>query len=148
MTHNNESTVKETIADHKVAVGVGLATLAAAAAGAYYLYGHEKASQHRRKLKSWTLRMKADVMEQIENLKDINEEAYNNIVNGIAEKYQQLKEVDPGEVAALAARMRMHWKDIQKDITQVTSGTGRVKASTKKMGRKKVSKKQQAKNGR
>jgi hypothetical protein len=130
MANTKEHTIKETVSEHKVAVGMGLAAVVAAAAGAYYLYGNEKGAARRRKLKSWMLRMKADVLEQIELLKEVNEEAYQNIIEGISEKYRQLKDADPAEVAALAARMKMHWRDIQKDINEVTSGNSRTVRST------------------
>jgi hypothetical protein len=130
MTQKNGHGIKESMAEHKAAVGLGLAAIVAAAAGAYYLYGNDKGTQRRRKLKSWALRMKADVMEQIEELRDVNEEAYHKVVDGIADKYRQLKNVDPADVAELAARMRMHWKDIQRDISSVTGNTSRRAASS------------------
>lgn len=130
MTQRNSHGISGSVAEHKAAVGLGLAALVAAAAGAYYLYGNDKGTQRRRKLKSWALRMKADVMEQIEELKDVNEEAYHKVVDGIADKYRQLKNVDPADVAELAARMRMHWKDIQRDISTVTAGVTRRAASS------------------
>jgi hypothetical protein len=129
MAYKN-NTLRDNIGDHKTAVGAGLAALVAAAAGAYYFYGHKKSTEHRKNLKTWAVRMKGDVMEQIENLKDVNEEAYHSVVDGISEKYQQLKSVDPADVAALAARMRMHWKDIQRDINSVTSGGSARRASS------------------
>jgi hypothetical protein len=126
---------------HPVAIGIGIAALAAAAAGAYYLYGTEKGPQRRRALKGWMLRMKADVMEEIENLKDVNEEMYRSTVDKIAEKYKQLKNVDPDQITALAMRMHSHWKDIQRDINQATTSvrSARKPASTSKKAKRKTS---------
>ncbi len=132
MANHKESGIGETISDHKVAVG--LAAIVAAAAGAYYLYGSKKAPEHRRKLKGWMLRMKADALEQIEGLKEVNEEAYHKVIEGISEKYRQLKDVDPAEVVALASRMKTHWKDIQKDLKGAASGKSKMpKARTVKV---------------
>ena len=50
---------------HKMAIGVGIAALAAAAAGAYYLYGSDKSAKNRKHIKSWMLKMKAEVMDKI-----------------------------------------------------------------------------------
>ncbi|MEK7641842.1 MAG: hypothetical protein AAB365_02500 [Patescibacteria group bacterium] len=101
---------------HKTAIGFGLAALAAAAAGAYYLYGSDKVSKNRRKVKSWMLKMKAEVMDKIEEAKELTEEGYQNIVDTAAEKYRALKDVDADEVSELANRMRSHWKDIKDDL--------------------------------
>ncbi|MDQ2932856.1 MAG: hypothetical protein M3Q80_00555 [bacterium] len=128
--NNNES--------HSVAIGVSIAAVAAAAAGAYYLYGTEKGKKQRKVMKSWMLNMKADVMDEIENLKDLNEEMYKNAVAKIADKYAKLKNIDTGEVMALAMRMKSHWKDIQRDITQ--SSKSLTKKSNTKRTVKKASK--------
>jgi len=139
MTTNNKrngnGTSYSVTEGHGVAIGVGIAALAAAAAGAYYLYGSDKGPARRQKIKSWTLRMKAEVMEEIEKLKEVNKEAYETVIATISKKYSQFKDLDPEEVAALAARMKTHWKDIQKDINTATvtrSGAKRKGSPTKK----------------
>lgn len=119
MTTNTKKNGKRD--SHGVAIGVGMAALAAAAAGAYYLYGSEKGPQRRKRLKSWTLRMKAEVMEEIEKLKELNQGAYEAVIATISKKYSRFKDIDPAEVAELASRMKTHWKDIQKDIKSSTS---------------------------
>lgn len=97
-------------------IGAGIAALAATVAGTYYLYGTEKGKKNRKTMKSWMLKMKADVMDEIEQLKDLNEEMYTAAVAKIADKYKQIKDIDPAEVMALAKRMQEHWKDIKKDL--------------------------------
>lgn len=130
-----------------VIISVSVGALAAAAAGAYYLYGADDAIKRRRRLKAWMLRMKADVMEEIENLKDLNQEAYIAMIDKISDKYKRLKNADPEEIAALAKKMQSHWKMIQKDINQatVTRGTKKIvaarKTTTKSTGRKNSKKK-------
>ncbi len=126
-------------ASHPVAIGVGIAALAAAAAGAYYLYGTEKGPQRRRAMKSWMLKMKAEVMDEIENIKDLNEEMYKNAISKIADKYSKLKNIDAAEVMALAMRMKGHWKDISKDINQSTKLIS-SKAKTKRVTKRKAAK--------
>ena len=54
------------------AVGLGLAAItAAAAAGAYFLYGKDGA-KNLKKIKSWSLKAKAEVLEKLEKAKDIS----------------------------------------------------------------------------
>ena len=123
---------------HGTAIAVGITALAAAAAGAYYLYGSDKAATHRKKVKSWMLRMKAEVMDEIETAKEVTQEAYEKTIDKVSKKYAQLKNVDKDELAELANRMRSHWKDIQGDLGDAA---GIAKDKVKNVVTKKPSKK-------
>ena len=112
----------------KIATGVGIAALAAAAAGAFFLYGTEAGKKKRHQIKSWSLKMKADVMDKMEKMKDWSEESYGTIVDSVAEKYKNVKNVEAGEVAALVADMKKHWKNIKRHI----EGGGKKKKVIKK----------------
>ena len=50
----------------KVGLGIGLTAAAVAAAGAYFLYGSKDANKNRKTVKSWMLKAKAEVLEQLE----------------------------------------------------------------------------------
>lgn len=126
---------------NKVAIGVGVAGTVAAIAGAYYFYGSKEGPKHRKQLKSWMVHMKAEVMDKLNDVKEINGEAYDAIVTSVAEKYKKLKNVDPKEVVDLANRLYSHWKDIKKDIEK--TGKQTVKTATK--GVKKAVTKKRAK---
>ena len=69
-------------------------------AGAYFLYGKDGA-KNRKKIRSWSLKMKADVMDQIEKLKDVTEESYSMVIDQVAEKYSKVKNIDLSELDAL-----------------------------------------------
>ena len=101
---------------HKMAIGVGIAALAAAAAGAYYLYGSDKSAKNRKQIKSWMLKMKAEVMDKIESVKDLSKEAYDKTIDEVSKKYSQIKDVDRKELMQLAKRMKSHWKEIEADV--------------------------------
>ncbi len=103
---------------HKMGIGLSLAALAAAAAGAYYLYGSDKAATNRKQVKSWMLKMKAEVMDEVENIKDLSQEAYDKAIDKVSEKYAVLKNIDKDELKALAQRMKFHWKEIKDDIDE------------------------------
>jgi gas vesicle protein len=103
---------------HAGGIVLGITALAAAAAGAYYLYGSDDAKKNRRQLKSWALRMKADVMDEIENMKDVTEENYNAVVEKVSKKYAELKDMDRDELAELVDRMKSHWKDIKAEVME------------------------------
>ena len=100
----------------KVAVGTGLAALAVAGvAGAYFLYGKDGA-KNRKKVKSWAVKAKGDVLEKIEKLKDVNEEAYHAIVDAVSAKYAKLKTTTPEEIAQFTKEMKSHWKGIKAEF--------------------------------
>lgn len=102
--------------NHTVAIEIGVAALAAAAAGAYFLYGSTKGPARRRALKSWMVKMKGDVMDEVENLKEISEESYYSAIDKVSKKYQALKNIDPKELESTIKRLKGHWKDIKKEL--------------------------------
>ena len=96
--------------------GFGLALIAAAAAAGYFLYGSKEGAKNRKKVKGWMLKAKGEVLEQIEKLKNVNEEDYNKIIDKVSEKYSKVKNIDGEEVRSMMEDMRKHWRKIQNDI--------------------------------
>ena len=123
-------------AGHAVAIGVGLAALAAAAAGTYFLYGSKNAGKNRKQVKAWTLKAKGEVLERLENLKSVDEEIYRKIVKEVAARYQALKNLDTKDVLAFAAELNSHWKEIAKKV-EASARTAAGKTS-KKVSKKKT----------
>ena len=70
-----------------------MATVAAAIAGTYFLYGSKNATKNRKKIKSWTLKAKGEILEQLESLSEVNEKIYHKIVDEVSDKYQALKNI-------------------------------------------------------
>lgn len=104
---------------NKLVVGLGIAGAAAAAiAGGYFFYGKDGA-KHRKNLKAWTVKAKAEVMEKLEKAKDLSEENYHEIVDLVSAKYSAVKTVAPEEIQDFARGLKKHWKDIKKEISSV-----------------------------
>ena len=101
---------------NNLAMELGIAAMAATVAGAYYLYGSTKGPARRKTLRSWTVKMKGEVMEEIENMKVLSEDLYNSAINKISNKYSQLKNIDQKELQTVAKQLKGHWKDIKKTI--------------------------------
>ncbi len=93
-----------------VAVG---AALAAAAAGAYFFLG-PKGKQNRKHAKAWAVKMKADVVEKLEEARDVSEPVYHQIVDTVADQYAKGKKASQKEVAELAKDLKKHWKNMSK----------------------------------
>jgi hypothetical protein len=112
------------------AIIAGVAALAAAAAGTYFLYGTKEGAKRRKQIKGWTLKMKGEVLEQLENLQDVSQDAYEGIVDKVAQSYKGIKNIDAAEVAGLVADLKAHWNNINKAITAKPRKT--TKKSSKK----------------
>lgn len=95
---------------------MGLGILAASFAGAYYLYGTKDGAKKKAKIKGWMLKAKGEVLEKLENLKDVNEGSYYDLVSGVMKKYEAVKSIDKVELEKLGADLKKHWKNIKKHM--------------------------------
>jgi len=88
-----KKTIKKVVVSdaHKLGIGVGLTTAAVAAAGAYFLYGAKDAPDNRKKVKSGILRAKAEVLETLENAREITEDEFHDLVDGVAATYSKVQ---------------------------------------------------------
>jgi Tfp pilus assembly protein PilP len=93
-----------------VAIGAGVAALSAAA---YLLFGPE-GKKHRKDLKSWMVKMKAEVMEKMEKAKELTAPAYEAIVSAVEEKYKAMKNVDPKDLEKEVAELKKNWREMMK----------------------------------
>lgn len=114
----------------KVAVGAGIAALAAFAAAGYFLYGKDGA-KNRKKVRGWMLKAKGEVLEGVEKMKDVTEADYKMIVNKVGEKYRAVKNIDSAEVEAMVRELHGHWKNIKKSITPTPKKKKVAKKTTK-----------------
>ncbi|MBC7836654.1 hypothetical protein H7X87_02645 [Acetobacteraceae bacterium] len=96
-----------------VGVGVGVAAAAAAAAGAYWLYGAKDAAKHRRQARSWMLKARAEVLEGVEKLQDIDKAKYMGIVQGVMKRYAGVAGTSAGELKQVAKDLRDSWAHMQ-----------------------------------
>jgi hypothetical protein len=120
---------KTTSQNSSVGVMLGLAGLAVAGiAGTYFLYGKDGA-KNRKKIKAWTLRAKADVLEKLEKAKEVSQESFHAVVDEITAKYAKVKDADPTDVEKFAKDLKKHWKDIKSELTPQSKKT--VKKTSK-----------------
>ncbi len=97
---------------NKTLVGMGVAGAAAAAIGAYWLYGAKHAAKHRKVASSWMLKARAEVMDAVGKLKDVDKETYFNIVDDVVAKYSKLKK-DDFDVATISKEMKSAWSHVR-----------------------------------
>jgi len=89
------------------------ATLIGAAATGYYFYG-PKGAQNRQKAKAWSLKAKAEVLEQFEKAKDVTDKSYAEAVDKVTAKYAKMKAVGKTEATKLNKELKGHWGAIKK----------------------------------
>jgi hypothetical protein len=120
--------------DGKVAagVGLGLGMLAALSAGAYYLYGTKEGAKKKLKIRGWMLKAKGEVMEKMESMKEVDENAYNALVESVMKKYESVKSIDPKEVTEMVSDLKKHWKNIKRHLDVAGKPRAKRKTTTKK----------------
>ncbi len=128
MAKKSKSAEHHTSTAGKVALIGGLA--AAAAVGGYFLYNNKDAQKKIKKVRGWALKAKGEVLERIEKLKEVNEEAYKNVIDAVLSRYQKMSNIDATELIQVSKELKSHWKAIQNDVTE---GSKKVKKVVKKV---------------
>lgn len=129
----NKKVVKKTSSNNTSKVMGAIAGIAAISVATYLLAG-PNGKKNRKDLKAWMLKMKADVAEKVENLKEVSATKYHDIVDEVANKYGKLKNIDKNDIMAEAMHLKKEWAKMTKQ------GKNTVKKSIKKAV-KKVTKK-------
>jgi hypothetical protein len=117
MVAKKTTSKKDSSSQFGLGLGAGLA-VAAGLVGAYLLYGKDGA-KNRKKIKGWALKMKGEVLEKLETMKDVSEDSYNALVDTVAAKYYKVKSVDDMDVDALAKKIKGQWKQFKKEYQSV-----------------------------
>lgn len=120
----------------KMGIGLGLTAAAVTAAGAYFLYGSNKAASNRKKVKGWVLKAKGEVLEALENAKEMSEDEYNALVEAASGAYGTMKNASKGEVKDFKNEMHQHWVKLQK--SNVMKKAGKAKSTVKSVAKKVV----------
>ncbi|MDQ5957343.1 MAG: hypothetical protein QG614_318 [Patescibacteria group bacterium] len=134
-----------------VAVGAGVAAIGAIG---YLLFG-PNGKKNQKAVKSWTLKMKADVIEKLEDLDEVTSAAYDNIVDEIESKYKKIRNIDEKDLQAEIAVLKKNWNQIVKNSktkktqvkktvkkaannieTEVKNASVKVKKAAKKVAKK------------
>jgi len=99
-------------------VGIG-ATVAALGAAAYIMFGPD-AKKNKKAIKGWAVKMKGEIIEKLEEAKEITEPVYHKAVDTVSAKYAKIKKIDPKELKIVVDEVKKHWKGLVKDISSKT----------------------------
>lgn len=119
-THSNTNTI--------FAIGAGVAAIATAS---YYFFG-PKGEAHREKMKGWMISMKGEIIDRIEDVKELTEPVYHNIVDSVMATYMATTKASKEEVQAFADRLKGQWKEIVASSKEVPKRAIRKVVASKK----------------
>jgi hypothetical protein len=119
-----------------VAVGAGVAALAAAAAGAYFFTG-KRGVKNRKKVSTWTANAKRDVMKEMGKMKKVSKDTYNKTVDTVLANYKNVKNIDKKELATVTNELKGHWNAIAGEVEKARKQVARVLPKVKKTVAKK-----------
>lgn len=102
-----------------MSLGAGLAAAAIGAALGSYLLTGKRAAKTKRVLKGWVLKAKGELLEQLENMEDLSQEAYEKAVDKVAAKYKKVSGVTQEEVDDMAMELKKQWKNVNKGLKTV-----------------------------
>lgn len=140
MTTKKSTAKKAVLTDtQKIGLGVGLTAAAVAAAGTFFLYGSKGASKNRKAVKSWALKAKAEVLEKLEQAKEMSKEEYENVIDTVGGVYADLKQASKVDVSGFKKEMKEYWNKIEKTaapkkkvVKKVAKTTSAAKKAVKK----------------
>jgi hypothetical protein len=139
--YNTMATATKKISPQTVGAAAAItAAAAAAAAGAYWLYGAKDAPKNRRKVKSWMLKARAEVMDAVENLSDVDKEQYLKIVDTVVRRYAGMAGAQQAEIRQLVRDLKDSWQYIARQKGPATRRARAVKGSAKRVAGKSKSK--------
>lgn len=118
-----------------LAIGAGVAALAAAAAGTYFFTG-KNGAKNRAKVAAWTDKAKKEVVKQIKGMEKVTKANYNKVVDTVLTQYDGLKNIDKSEILGVARELKSHWDSISKQLGAPKKATVK-KAPAKKAAAKK-----------
>ncbi len=103
----------------KMAIGAGFAALTAAAV-AYFLVGPD-GKKNRKKLQGWVIKMKGEIVEKLEEVKEITQPVFEKIVMQVAKKYKKIKHIRPEDLEHAVTEIKKQWKSIVKESSHRSS---------------------------
>lgn len=126
-----------------LAVGAGLAAIAAAAAGVYMMTG--KNAKNRKKVAKWVGDMQKDVVTELNKAGKATKATYNKVVDTAVKNYEGLKNVSTAELALAAADLKNSWDSISAELNAASKAVSKVVPKTAKSLVKTVTAKKSAK---
>ena len=62
-------------------------------------------------------------MERLENMKDLSESRYMEVVDQVVKQYKTAKKIAPAELNKFAKELKSHWKGIKSEVEKAAKQT-------------------------
>ena len=111
------------------------ASVAALGAATYYFFGPE-GKKHQKNFQGWMIKMKADIIEKIEDAGEVTEPIYDKIVDEVAMAYSKTGKISKEDIMPYADILKRQWKHIVK----ATKSPAKRATAAKKTAKKAVKK--------
>lgn len=116
----------------KTMLGLG-AGLAALATASYYFWGPD-GKRHQRRMKGWMYKMKGEIIERIEDVKELTEPVYRDIIDSVAGATSSTVKASKTEIKAFAEKLKDQWNDIVDSLeNDVEEDEEMVRTSARKI---------------
>jgi uncharacterized protein HemY len=69
----------------------------------------------RRKTGKWAYDMRKEVMNRVQETKDITQEKYNQIIDELRPRYEAMKDAGSQEMEELIGELKSHWQNISQE---------------------------------
>lgn len=130
-TKKTTSSSKHLTTGEKVGIGVALTAAAAGALGAYFLTGSKHAAQNRKLVKSWMLKAKADILERIEEAKNMTAEEFSDLIDTVSAGYAAAQKVSRRDMSEFKDEMVAHWKKLEREAMKLRKAKAAQKTAKK-----------------
>jgi hypothetical protein len=107
---------KTTTSSKVVTFAIVGASLAALAATAYFFLGPD-GKKHQRHTKAWVIKMKAEIIEKLEQAREVSQPMYDEIIDSVAAEYTKAMSANHEEIRQIANDLKNHWKTISRQVT-------------------------------
>jgi hypothetical protein len=132
---------KSTGAGNVALAGAGIAALAVAT----YFFTGDRGVKNKKHLRGWAVRMKGEVLEKIEDAREVTEPIYKEIVDKVAKAQMVAGSIPKKEILELAEDLKKDWKVLTRTALGKSkkgkSASKTKKAAPKAKSTKKVTKK-------
>lgn len=111
-----------------IGITAGVAALGAAT---YFFFG-PNGKKNQKKVTGWMLRTKGEIVEKLENAKEVSEDTYHKIVDSVIKPYLTKKGANIEEIQNYATDLKKQWKSITKTVAPKKAVKKTAKKTTKK----------------
>ena len=77
------------------------------------LFAPKSGKETREDIQDWSEDMSAEIYDRMKDMKDVNMEKYNEMIDRVADKYRNTKKIKRSEIDSFVDDMKMRWDRIK-----------------------------------